>query len=292
MSYLRNNTAARGLGLSFRRRPVGHGLGPAGGASFVGPLDDYTADMAGAWSVARRLLSSYEGALIRVRRSSDSAELDIGYDTNGNLDTATLLSFCGAGDGFLRWRYDQSGNGRHFGQATAVNQPQVVSSGSLFSDGSFSAEKVTSSTSMTQAGSVAGFFGTASGLILMRLYQAGAVATGRVLNVNPSAPVNCWTTFSDNNLYFDYGGSASGRVNAAQPSGWDDAWHWVRFTRDSGVQSIHVDGVSLVSASRSATNSATEFTIFCPLDHGGFMRDVVFWTNGSDGAAKEAALMA
>lgn len=105
------------------------------GAAFVGALDGYTTDLLGAWSVARRLLGSYSGALGRVRRSSDSTELDIGIDADGNLDTAALLAFAGAGDAHWRYIYDQSGQGNHAQQATAASQYQAVASGSLLTCG-------------------------------------------------------------------------------------------------------------------------------------------------------------
>jgi hypothetical protein len=69
--------------------------------------------------------------LIRVRRSSDNTEQDIGYDSNNVLDTASLLTFCGAGNGFVTTWYDQSGNANNATQTTALNQPQIVSSGAL-----------------------------------------------------------------------------------------------------------------------------------------------------------------
>jgi hypothetical protein len=70
---------------------------------------------------------------VRVRRDSDSAELDIGFSGN-NLDTASLLSFCGAGNGFVTTWYDQSGNGRNATQTTAGSQPTIVASGALVTD--------------------------------------------------------------------------------------------------------------------------------------------------------------
>lgn len=79
----------------------------------------------------RRLSSTYTGNLIRVRRSSDNTEQNIGYDANNVLDTAALLSFVGVGNGFVTTWYDQSGNGNNATQTTALNQPQIVSSGSL-----------------------------------------------------------------------------------------------------------------------------------------------------------------
>jgi len=99
----------------------------SGGASFVGLLDLYPS-AAAAYSV-RRLSGVYSGSLMEVRRSSDNALQDIGFDANGDLDTTSLLSFVGAGDGFIRTWYDQSGNAYDATQTTTSAQPQIVSSG-------------------------------------------------------------------------------------------------------------------------------------------------------------------
>ena len=48
----------------------------------------------GAFSL-RELSSSYSGACIRVRRSSDNTEQDIGFDSYHKVDTIALLTFCG-----------------------------------------------------------------------------------------------------------------------------------------------------------------------------------------------------
>jgi surface protein len=53
----------------------------------------------------------------------------------GNLDTGSLLAFAGPGNAFVKTWYDQSGNGRHASQATAANQPQIVSNGIAITDG-------------------------------------------------------------------------------------------------------------------------------------------------------------
>ena len=90
-------------------------------------LDDYPS-AAAAYSL-RALNSSYTGAAIKVRRSSDNAEQDINLLYDGGLDTASLLSFVGAGDGFVTTWYDQSGLGNDAAQANAANQPKIVSSG-------------------------------------------------------------------------------------------------------------------------------------------------------------------
>jgi hypothetical protein len=101
----------------------------AGG--FVGLLDLYP-NSAAAYSL-RKLRAAYTGSAIRVRRT-DLAESDIGFNSAGNLDTTSLLAFTGTGaldNGFVTTWYDQSGNGRNATQTNALNQPQIVSSGSV-----------------------------------------------------------------------------------------------------------------------------------------------------------------
>ena len=93
-------------------------------------LLDLYPSAAAAYSV-RKLRTAYTGSAIRVRRSSDNAEQNIGFDGSGNLDTTSLTSFCSGTNGFVTTWYDQSGNGRDATQTTATNQAQIVSSGSV-----------------------------------------------------------------------------------------------------------------------------------------------------------------
>ena len=117
-----------GLGLPFSK--------PVAGESFVGVLDLFP-NAVTAVSLSR-LRSGYTGPLVRVRRSSDNAEQDIGYLADGNLDVAGMLSFCGAGNGFVTRWYDQSTTAPvDFSQGTASAQPTIVSSGSYNSLGMF-----------------------------------------------------------------------------------------------------------------------------------------------------------
>jgi hypothetical protein len=101
-------------------------------------LDEFP-NAAAAYSL-RLLSSSYTGNCIEVRRSSDNALQNIGF-VNGVLDTASLLSFVGAGDGFVRTWYDQSGNNRNAVNTTPDQQPKVVNSNVLITENS----KVTAS---------------------------------------------------------------------------------------------------------------------------------------------------
>ena len=69
----------------------------------------------------------YTGDAIRVRRSTDNAELNIGF-IGGELDTQTLTTFCGSANGFVSVWFDQSGNGNDATQTTTANQPKVYDS--------------------------------------------------------------------------------------------------------------------------------------------------------------------
>jgi hypothetical protein len=102
-------------------------------------LDTYTNATVG-YSL-RKLRTAYTGNCIRVRRSLDNTEQDIGFNGSGNLDTISLLLFVGAGDGFVTTWYNQSGdtsnNNPYFPgvtnktmvQTIAANQPVIVTSG-------------------------------------------------------------------------------------------------------------------------------------------------------------------
>ena len=85
----------------------------------------------------RRLFADYSGSAFRVRRSSDNAEQDIGFGSDGNLDYATLLSFCGAGSGYVKTWYDQGAASLDATQSTTTRQPRTVDSGSVQLNGAY-----------------------------------------------------------------------------------------------------------------------------------------------------------
>jgi hypothetical protein len=92
-------------------------------------LDQYSG-AAAAYSL-RKLRTAYTGSAIRVRRSNDNSEQDIGFTTQGNLDTTALKTFVGANSGFVTTWYDQSGNARNAIQNTAANQPRIINAGDV-----------------------------------------------------------------------------------------------------------------------------------------------------------------
>lgn len=81
----------------------------------------------------RKLRTAYAGAAIRVRRSSDNTEQDIGF-SGTDLDTAALLAFAGSGSAFIRTFYDQMGN-VDWVQTTQADQPRIVNAGVLETEG-------------------------------------------------------------------------------------------------------------------------------------------------------------
>ena len=93
------------------------------------PLLDIYSGASGAYFL-NKVRTAYTGNCIRVRRSSDNTEQDIGF-VGTELDVASLLTFVGAGNGFITRIYDQSGNANNVRQSTASRQPQIVFSGSL-----------------------------------------------------------------------------------------------------------------------------------------------------------------
>lgn len=79
----------------------------------------------------RRLRLNYTGPCIRVRRSSDNSELDIGFDTSGNFNSADLSTFITNNSAYVVTWYDQSGNGRDITQGTSSNQPRIANAGTI-----------------------------------------------------------------------------------------------------------------------------------------------------------------
>ena len=94
-------------------------------------LDTFTGASLGLSLV--RLRKEYTGFCIKVRRSSDNAEQDIGF-SNDVLDTASLLDFVGSGNGFVTIIYDQVGS-NNMTQTTSSKQGLIVSSGSVILKG-------------------------------------------------------------------------------------------------------------------------------------------------------------
>jgi len=127
---------------------------------------------ANAYSL-RRLSSAFTGSVVKVRRSSDNAMTDIGFNGNGDFDSAALLAFAGNGTAYVvRW-YDQSGAGVDLFQDDYSSQPILAENGAMKKFNNKSALFFNGKNLQTNAGV---------------LYQFGAsmVATARGLDATPS----------------------------------------------------------------------------------------------------------
>lgn len=225
-------------------------LARGGAPSFTGLLDTYSGASA-AYSL-RRLSSTYTGNLIRVRRSSDNAEQNIGYNSSNVLDTASLLTFCGAGNGFVTTWYDQSGNVNNATQTTAANQPQIVSSGAMITtngknsisfDGTNDSLNLTSIINVS-ASNYNSFVGKrdASGRRLMGLTggQGGAVYL--------------WALWNDNNYYLQAKATHYQGSNAT-----DTTTNQLLLTglNNAGTMSIFKNGNTITSTQNATTIGMT-----------------------------------
>lgn len=191
----------------------GHALGSVDLRVPSIPLDGFPTPAA-AFST-RRLLSSYTGPAMRVRRGSDWAEVDVGFDAAGDLDTATMLAHVGANDGFVVTWYDQSGNERNVTQITAANQPRVVNAGIVETMGGKPTIKQTSSLTIL-VGPHATITGvTAATVVCTFAQESSRAAPFRISSTtnNPHAPMTggtCYETFMGPvQTQYDFFGSAT-----------------------------------------------------------------------------------
>ena len=101
-------------------------------SSFTTGLLEFYPGAAAAYSL-RQLRRSVSPYAIRVRRAND-LEQDIGFGSDGELDTNALLDFADGGDAWVAVWYDQSSNGNDAEQTSPALQPQIVSNGSVVTD--------------------------------------------------------------------------------------------------------------------------------------------------------------
>lgn len=104
-----------------------------GGASYI--VDDY-----GAFDFfsVRLGSASYSGALVRIRRSSDSAEKDFYPDSNEELSMSSedgagtsLSTWISTDSGYIVTWYNQGSNAQNVTQSTGANQPRIINAGTL-----------------------------------------------------------------------------------------------------------------------------------------------------------------
>ncbi|WP_431049034.1 Calx-beta domain-containing protein [Roseateles sp. L2-2] len=118
--------------------PIGGKLDRAEGIGTIHEVD--VTRLQAAYGM-RDLNAELGGSAIRVRRSSDDTEMDIGFDANDQLDREALLNFVGRGasdKGYVTHWYNQSGHSRHMEAVDPLRQGVIVHGGKIVtrSDGS------------------------------------------------------------------------------------------------------------------------------------------------------------
>lgn len=161
-------------------------------------LDTYPG-AAAAYSL-RKLRTAYTGSAIRVFRSIDGTQTDIGFNSIGELDTTALLTFCGAGNGEVRIWYDQSGNARN---ATGVSAScKIVISGVLQTFNS----KATISVPIFSLSNI-----LITGDLSYFLVQRKITSTASGINIGSSVILGLlFSNWSDGNIYFQRSNGTSG----------------------------------------------------------------------------------
>jgi hypothetical protein len=94
-------------------------------------LDLYTGSISAAFSI--RKLTGSANLCMRVRRGSDNATQDVGFQSDGLIDTGSLLSFVGASTGFVNVWYNQANilDNAVVPPGTTIQEPYIVLSGNL-----------------------------------------------------------------------------------------------------------------------------------------------------------------
>ena len=163
-------------------------------------LDTYPG-AAAAYSL-RKLRTAYTGSAIRVRRSSDNAETDIGFNGSGGLDTTTLLTFCGVNTGIVVTWYDQSGNSRNATKVFAINRNIIVNSGVL--------QTLNTKPAISSPTFILTPF-TIIGDLSYFVVQRKITATAAGMNIGSSADLSLlFANWHDGNTYFQRSNGTSG----------------------------------------------------------------------------------
>jgi len=101
-------------------------LDPPSGGQVLLPDEITTTPLLAAFST-RRVVSTYSGPSLRLRRDSDNAELDFGFIGN-HLDVDAIATWLGGANGRIVIWYDQSGAGFDVDQTASLRQPVYTAS--------------------------------------------------------------------------------------------------------------------------------------------------------------------
>ena len=204
-------------------------------------LDTYSG-AAAAYSV-RKLDKDYTGSCMRIRRDSDDAETDIGFDSSGDLDTASIASHCGSANGYVTTWYDQAnvgGTANNATQSTAANQPQIYNGTAVITE---------------NGNSALNFDGSNDRLELSNLGSVSAVScfqVAKTIQTQYGAVLHCTSNLSTmhqplgTNLYDNLG--TTGRTVAVAVST-DMESQYLYSTSSTGTKTIRLNGSQIHQSS-------------------------------------------
>ncbi|AYN57818.1 tail protein [Arthrobacter phage Eileen] len=250
-----------------------------------------------AWGT-RKLVSGYSGALLRVRRSSDSTEQDIGQTAVGDLDTAALTTFVGANSAYVSKWYNQgtAGAAGDMAQATTTKQPRIVNVGTVdVKNGKpsayFDGTKVLShSTPAILAAGVGSILHVAS------TRQANTMVFSEATT---SQTTSRWVPeFSNSSLFksFTMGNEANGSstITGSTVVADDDALHQGDTVDTGTVATIRTNGaVSATGAiAHTGTYTPTKVNMGAWLDtptfgHVGYITEIAVWASALSSTARD-----
>lgn len=174
-------------------------------------LDSLSAPSAAAYSL-RKLRSAYSGDAIRVRRSSDNAEQDIGF-VNNELDVTALTAFVGYNNLLLRSEQFDGG----VWESNGVN---ITANATTAPDGTLTADRV----NLTAGGVVRFILQNSSSLVAGTAYtQSFYVRADEVqfvqMTTSTGFPTSDFINFDINNGTIVGSGTLTGSIESA-PNGW------------------------------------------------------------------------
>lgn len=222
----------------------------------------------------RKVVPEYTGYLFRIRRSSDNAEMDIGFDANGNLDTTSLMTFVGAGSGYVKLWYDQSGNNYYQQQLTATSQPPIVESGALVTLNSKPSIRFAPPFRLQTAEAIALniVINTEYKNTAFTVFNETAHSSGSIIAMQrtPSGTdkryfVTATHSFSfpDFHLNYDAGNVTTRRINKIKPDSWLSS-QWAMTTISNGLTSkILLNGSLFHSGSVSGIIDLSDASNLC-----------------------------
>lgn len=255
------------------------------------PLDNVSGAV-GAYSL-RKLRAAYTGAAIRVRRSSDSAERDIGFTSAGDLDTASLMSFVGSDHGLVRTWYDQSGNGNDGVSTTDAYQPYIILSGVLqMVNGRpvvrYNSDEIRLPMVVSDNMTLTGIYGLTTG-IGDATAGTSAINMGRVFHADASGTANDFCVGVDSNGYptGTVGNPDTSVYAAASMQGPvpDNQIHWLAFTRDKTTSqfSIYSDRGSMSTSNGNTASLNANANIWIgsrnPLPFLGYITETILYNS-------------